>query len=235
MRPTLAVFDFDGTLTSFDSSLPFIVFARGSARVARSLMIRAPFFAADLAVAAVREAKTDQRVSVRGRWGQAAHERLIRADFRGMSRADFRELGRRFAEEALDPMIAPGALEQVAWHRSRGHECVLVTESIDCYTEPWGHCVGFRKVVATRIAFDSQGRVAGTFDGGPCWGHAKPVRLREVAGPLEDYNLVVYGNEPDDHALLSVADHPVPVRAGESWAEIGARAKAALGAAERSR
>lgn len=228
MRPTLAVFDFDGTLTTSDSSLPFMVFARGAARVARSIMTRLPFLAADLAAATVHEARTSERVSVAGRWGQTVHERLFRANFRGMSRADFRELGRRFADEALDRMIAPGALDHVAWHRSRGHECVLVTGSLDCYTEPWGHRLGFRKVVATRVAFDSRGRVSGSFEGASCWGHAKPVRLREVAGPLEGYGLVVYGNEPADHALLSLADHPFPVREGQSWAEIGARAKAAL-------
>jgi phosphoserine phosphatase len=105
---------------------------------------------------------------------------------------------------------------------------VLITGSLDCYTEPWGRAAGFRKVIATKLTFDGADRVQGRFDGGSCWGHAKITRLIEVVGPLEDYSIVMYGNEPADGPLLRLADHPIPVRAGDSWTGIGARARTAL-------
>jgi phosphatidylglycerophosphatase C len=229
LRPTLAVFDFDGTLTTYDSSLPFIDFARGRARLVRSLALNLPGLAFDVVAAAAGEARAgDRRISVRGRWGQRAHERLLRATFQGMPRGEFLAIGRRFAEEGIEKMLAPGALDQVAWHRGRGHECVLITGSLECYMEPWGRAAGFRKVIATRLTYDDAERVEGKFDGGSCWGHAKIVRLIEAVGPLEDYTLVMYGNEPADGPLLRLADHPIPVREGEAWTEIGARARTEL-------
>ena len=209
-RPTLAVFDLDGTLTTRDTSLPFIVFARGRSRLVGSMAAALPFLVLDLSVALKREAgAAGHRLGrVRGRWEVEVHQRLLRAMFEGMEQEAFSELRRRFAAEAMDAMVAPAGLEQVAWHRARGHECILVTASLDCYVEPWGRRVGFDKVLGSRMAFDGLARVRGGFKGEPCWGEAKLRRLRDEVGPLEDYTVVVYGNEPGDLALLARADVP---------------------------
>lgn len=224
-RPTLAVFDFDGTLTTVDSSVPFIEFVRGRARVRRSLALGAPGFAMDLVAALVGELRAGpDRVSVHARFGQHAHERLLLGHFGGIDPTALADAGRRFAaDDALRSIVAPGALEQVAWHRERGHACVLVTASIEAYTVPWGKAEGFAAVIASRLARD------GSFAGGPCWGAAKVPRLIHAVGPLQDHRVVVYGNHPDDRALLAVADLPVTVRAGGDWHAIGERVRAALG------
>jgi phosphatidylglycerophosphatase C len=231
-RPVLAVFDFDGTLTTRDSSLPFLAFAAGRARLAASLVLRGPLLLADLTLAVGRSrASADGWSLLRERWELAVHGRLLGALFRGRTEADLRELGRRFAAEALDAMVAPAALAQVAWHRSRGHRCVLVTGSLDTYMEPWGLRAGFERVLASRVAHDLERVVVGGFEGEPCWGDAKLARLREAVGPLEDYTVVVYGNEPADRQLLDAADLPVPVRPGDSWTRLAASVRQALHAA----
>jgi phosphatidylglycerophosphatase C len=229
-RPTLAVFDLDGTLTTRDTSLPFISFARGRSRLVRSMAAVLPFLVMDLSVAFKRE------IGVAGHrlgrvWGRREvefHQRLLRAMFQGMEEEEFLALGRRFAAEAMDAMVSPGGLEQVAWHRARGHECILVTASIDCYVEPWGRRVGFDKVLGSRMAVDALARVQGGFEGEPCWGEAKFRRLRDAVGPLAGYTVVVYGNEPGDLALLARADHAVRVRAGDSWPRLSAEVRSAL-------
>ena len=229
-RPTLAVFDLDGTLTTHDTSLPFIVFARGRSRLVGSMAAVLPFLVMDLSVALKREAGAagHRLARVRGRWEVEVHQRLLRAMFQGMGREKFFELGRHFAAEVMDTMVSPAGLEQVAWHRARGHECILVTASIDCYAEPWGRRVGFDRVLGSRMAIDGSARVRGSFEGEPCWGEAKLRRLRDEVGPLEAYTVVVYGNEPGDLALLARADHAVRVRAGESWPRLSAEVRRAL-------
>ena len=229
-RPTLAVFDLDGTLTTRDTSLPFIAFARGRSRLIRSMAAVLPFLPLDLLVACRREAGAGRRRlgRVRGRWELEAHQRLLRAMFQGMGREEFLELGRHFAAEVMDEMVSPAGLEQVAWHRARGHECILVTASIDCYVEPWGRRVGFDKVLGSRMAIDGLARVRGDLEGEPCWGEAKLLRLSDEVGPLERYTVVVYGNEPSDMALLERADHAVRVRAGASWPRLSAEVRRAL-------
>ena len=228
-RPVLAVFDFDRTLTARDTSLAFLAFAAGRARLALSLVLGGPLFLVDL-TAALAQTRSTMSGSLRDRWELEVHDRLLRALFRGRSAAEVDELGRRFASEALDTMVTPEALAQVAWHRARGDRCVLVTGSLDTYMEPWGQRAGFERVLASRLARDGA-RAIGGFDGEPCWGEAKLVRLREAIGALERYTVVVYGNEPGDRALLAAADHAVRVRPGDSWTTLSAGVREALHAA----
>jgi HAD superfamily hydrolase (TIGR01490 family) len=229
-RPVLAVFDFDGTLTTRDTSLPFLRFAVGRARLTASLALCSPLLLAELlTLGRGRHGARDWWPSLRDRWELAVHDRLLRALFRGRRAAELEALGRRFAE-ALDGMVVPDALAQLAWHRARGDRCVLVTGSLETYMEPWGRRVGFDRVLGSRLARDGA-RVAGGFDGEPCWGDAKLARLREAVGALDGYTVVVYGNEPGDRALLDAADHPVRVRPGDSWARLAAGVREALHAA----
>jgi phosphatidylglycerophosphatase C len=231
-RPVLAVFDFDRTLTTRDTSLSFLAFAAGRARLAVSLLLGGPRFLADLTVAAARGRSTAPGwPSLRDRWELGVHDRLLRALFRGRSAADLDALGRRFATEVLGAMVAPEALAQVAWHRARGDRCVLVTGSLETYMEPWGKGAGFERVLASRLARDGARTIAGGFDGEPCWGDVKLARLREAVGSLDGYTLIVYGNEPGDRALLDAADHAVRVRPGDSWARLAAGVREALHAA----
>ena len=223
------MFDFDGTLTARDTSLPFLAFAAGRARLTASLVLGMPFFVADLTVALGQAALRRGGDAVRGPWELAVHGRLLRALLDGKAREDISELGRRFAE-GLDAMITPLALEQLAWHRLHGHECVLVTASLDSYADPWGRRVGFHHVLASRLAHGGDGSdtVHGGFDGEPCRGEAKVHQLREAVGPLDRYTVVVYGNELADRALLDAADHPVRVRDRASWARLSAEVRATL-------
>ena len=229
-RPTLAVFDLDLTLTTRDTSLPFIAFARGRSRLIGLMAAVLPFLPLDLLVAFKHEAGVGGRRLgfVRGRWEVEVHQRLLRAMFRGMEREVFLELGRRFAAEVMGEMVSPAGLDQVAWHQARGHMCVLVTASIDCYAESWGRRIGFDKVLGSRMAIDGSARVRGDLEGEPCWGEAKLSRLRDDVGPLEGYTVVVYGNEPSDLALLARADHAVRVHAGASWPRQAAEVRQAL-------
>jgi HAD superfamily hydrolase (TIGR01490 family) len=194
------------------------------------MVVVLPFLVMDFLVAFKREVGVGgHRLGrVWGRWGVEVHQRLLRAMFQGMEEEEFVGLGRRFADEVMDTMVSPGGLEQLAWHRAKGHECILVTASIDCYVEPWGRRVGFDKVLGSRMAVDGQARVKGGLEGEPCWGEAKLIRLRDEVGPLEGYTVVVYGNEPGDLALLSGADHAVLVRAGDSWPRMSAEVRSAL-------
>ena len=115
-RPTLAVFDLDGTLTTRDTSLPFILFAVGRSRLVGSMVAALPFLLVDMMVTLKREVRAEDhhKGSVRGRWEVEVHQRLLRATFKGMEREAFLELGRRFASEAMDAMVSPGRLSEGA-------------------------------------------------------------------------------------------------------------------------
>jgi hypothetical protein len=106
------VFDFDRTLTTRDTSLSFLAFAAGRARLAASLVLGGPLFLMDL-TAALARGSGPVAGSFRDRFELGVHDRLLRArSFRGRSAAELDELGRRFAAEALDTMVEPDALAQ---------------------------------------------------------------------------------------------------------------------------
>jgi len=230
-RPPLVVFDFDGTLTTRDTSLSFLSFVAGRGHVERALASRAPLFLFD----SIRARRLENGApdssplgSFRGRWGTLVHGRLIHALLGGRERTELEELGRRFAHELMQTDISREGLAQLSWHRSRGHECVLVTASLAVYMEPWGALAGFHHVLATRLAFDEHGRGTGDFDGEPCWGEAKLRRLRAAVGPLEGRTLVAYGDGPGDRALLARADHAMLVDGKASWHDAGAEVRRRL-------
>ncbi len=222
-RPTLAVFDLDGTLTTRDTSLPFLAFAAGRIRLAMAMVARAPAFVDDLRRAVRLERSTVAPVSgsLLGRWGTLAHRRLIQALLRGRTRAELEEAGRRFASAPLGRFVSGAGLDRLRWHRDRGHRCVLVTASLRLYAEPWGRAAGFDRVLATRLGFDADERATGDFEGEPCWGDAKLRRLIDAEGPLDGRTLVVYGDSSGDRALLERADHPVALSGLAPWARVG--------------
>ncbi len=229
-RKTLAVFDFDGTLTVRDTSLSFLAFVAGRTRVFTALALRGPLYWLDMAhaVGMERKGRPGALGSVWGRWGTLVHRRMIRALLRGRDRTELEVLGRGFAAELTQTDVSREGLAQVAWHRAQGHECVLVTASLAAYMEPWAASAGFDRVLATRLAFDQRGRATGEFEGEPCWGTAKLRRLRAAVGPLDGRTIVAYGDGPGDRALLERADHAVVVRGPQSWGRLGAEVRRAL-------
>jgi phosphatidylglycerophosphatase C len=214
-KTVLAVFDFDGTLTAGDTSLPFVLYALGSAGGWRTLLPLAPLFGLDF-VTAVWEEKAPGRGDVlggvRGRWEAKVHQRLLRRCFSGMAGDRLRELGEGFARQEVERFVRPAGLARLRWHREQGHCCVLISASIDLYLEPWGRRVGFDHVLGTSLEFDETGAFTGRFATESCWGRAKVRRLSSHFGSLGDYTLYAYGDSAGDRALLTIADHGFLVR-----------------------
>lgn len=216
-KTVLAVFDFDGTLTAGDTSLPFVLYAMGPARGWRTLLPLAPLLGIDLLTAAWREKVAapghgEALGSVRGRWEGQVHERLLRRCFSGMAVDRLRELAEAFARHELERFLRPAGLDRLRWHRHQGHSCVLMSASIDLYLEPWGKEVGFDHVLGTSLEFDQTGAFTGRFATEPCWGRAKVRRLSSQFGALRDYTLYVYGDSAGDRDLLAIADRGFLVR-----------------------
>jgi HAD superfamily hydrolase (TIGR01490 family) len=190
-RPVLAVFDLDGTLTRGDTLLPFLRFATGVRGLLAGLVRSLPW----LAGFALRLVSRDR-----------AKEALLRAQLRGVPRAELERRAEAFARERLPEMVRPEALEKLAWHRSRGHWCVLLSASPALYVDPWARAAGFDEVLATRLRYDDAGRVAG-LDGENCRGEEKVRRLEARYGAqygnLAGLEMIGYGDSPADRAFLA--------------------------------
>lgn len=207
-RPVLAVFDLDGTLTRGDTLFAFLRFVCGAPRFLLRLPLAVPALAAG-ALGLITRARVKEAV--------------LTVFLRGLPRFDLALRGNAFAREVMPRLLRPQAVEKLAWHRSCGHVCVLLSASPDVYVEPFGHAAGFDDVLATRLHYDAAGSATGRIAGANCRGEAKVRRLEERFGPLEALSIHGYGDSPADRHFLRCCTeaHYRPFRGGEPRARLG--------------
>jgi phosphatidylglycerophosphatase C len=185
----LVAFDFDGTITVEDSFTAFLKWRAGPLRYVLGLLKLMP---ALLAYLVHRD---------RGRIkAQAVGEFLT-----GLSREDLEAEAATFAELCAPRLFRPDAL--AAWRRWRaeGATLVIVSASPDVVVAPFAEKLGADRLIATEIAYDAQGRVAGAFASPNCRGPEKIVRLKAAFGP--DLKLkAAYGDTSGDREMLAMAE-----------------------------
>lgn len=191
-KPIVAVFDFDGTLTYWDTLLFFVVHAFGIVKTAAGLLTLAPAFIQYVCGCLSR---------------QQMKEKVIAKFFKGMPLADVQKLGKAFAEGPLNRHLRQQSLYRIQWHINQGHRCILVSASLNVYLHPWALSAGFQDAVTSMLAVDNHNCITGRLEGKNCWGEEKARRLNALLGPRENYILYVYGDSRGDRELLSMADY----------------------------
>jgi phosphatidylglycerophosphatase C len=185
----LALFDFDGTITTKGTYPGFIRFAVRARRKAAGAIVLSPLIAG-YRLGLVSDLVMRKVMSRLGFWRDDL-ERL-------------RRLGERYAQEVLPDLIRPIAIERIAWHQARGDRVVVVSASLDVYLEPWCRSVGV-DVICTRLEA-TDNRCTGRYVSGDCCGEEKPRRVRERY-PLSEYGTVyAYGDTEEDRPMLAIAE-----------------------------
>ena len=182
-------FDFDGTLTTTDSFTAFLRWRAGAARYALGLARLAP---AGLRYLIDRD---------RGRIKAAATREFLL----GLPRDTLEAEARRFADDQAASLFRPDAL--AAWRRWRaeGARLVIVSASPGVVVGPFAEKLGADRLIATELAYDSKGCVAGTFATANCRGAEKIARLKAAFGP--DVALkAAYGDTSGDREMLEMAE-----------------------------
>ena len=186
----IAAFDFDVTITTKDTFVPYLVRAFGLYRVGKAFL--------DLAPEAVKVASglSDRDIY---------KERLVRSLFMGQRVESHHNLGVAHAASILN-LVRPSARKRIEWHRERGDRLVMVSASLDVYLEPVAKELGFDDLLCTRLSSNKL-----VFDGGlvgkNCRGPEKVRRLCELAGDLSSNILYGYGDSVGDRELLAAANH----------------------------
>jgi HAD superfamily hydrolase (TIGR01490 family) len=185
----LAVFDFDGTITTKGTYPGFLSFAvRPRRKVVGSLLLL------PLIVGYRCRLVSDRSI----------RKALSRVGFWGEEPERVRRLGERYAANVLPHVLRPVALDRIAWHKARGDRVVVVSASLDVYLEPWCRAVEV-DVICTQLE-TKNGRLTGRYLGGDCCGDEKVRRLRERYAIAEYETLHAYGDTEEDRELLEMAD-----------------------------
>jgi phosphatidylglycerophosphatase C len=200
--PTVAAFDFDGTLTRGGSVLPFLLSVRGVWPVALAMLRGAPGL--------VRAALFG------GSAADDAKEALLGRLLSGLPADEVDRAGTRFAEGHLARRLRPEVEARLEWHRAQGHKIVLVSASLESYVQPAGALLHADGVLATRMAVGGGGLLTGRYEGKNCRGSEKYARLagwmraNGMAGNGADRPVIwAYGNSRGDIRMLRAADHGI--------------------------
>jgi phosphatidylglycerophosphatase C len=199
---TVAAFDFDGTLTSGGSVLPFLVSLRGMWPVVRAVAALSP--------------KLLRSALVGGTAADEAKEQLFIRLLGGLPIQLVNDRSVIFAERHLARHLREDARRRLQWHQKQGHHVVIVSASPENYVRHAGEILGVDGVLATRLAVGGGGLLTGGYEGKNCRGAEKYARLVVhlrahglLGGGDDQPELWAYGNSRGDLRMLRAADHGV--------------------------
>ncbi len=185
------VFDFDGTLTTRDTLIDFIRFARGTSWLVRCLLLLLPRIVF-MKLGIVDNGQTKQR--------------LFAMCFKDMPTADFDELCHRFAAESqnLKRQATWSVMERAM---ANGTPVFVVSASVDNWVSPFFS--GSVTVIGTKVE-SANGRLTGRFLTPNCYGAEKVRRLKETLPCLvsdrSHYYVIAYGDSRGDKEMFAYAD-----------------------------
>ena len=186
----IALFDFDGTITDREMFVAFLEHA-----VSRKRLVFAKAALAPLIIGyklGIVSANTIRAAAVR-------------VGLVGAPISHVEQQAASFGASILPPVIRPIAIERIRWHQARGDKVVVVTGALELALKPWCDAIGIELVGS--VLECRQGRLTGRYSLPQCLRQHKVSRVRSQYD-LGVYDSVhVYGDTPDDLAMLSLADH----------------------------
>lgn len=188
---TVAFFDFDGTLTTGDTLMPFLKFVVGAPSYYAKLGLVSPVLIAYLA----KLIRND-----------IAKRIVLKQYLAGYHIEELYELGECFSEEVIPTMLRPEGMERLRWHQNCGHECVLMSASLDVYLSCFASENNFNKLICSSLKINSEGKVDGSLEGDNCSGDIKVEFLKEYLRKRGGGYSYAYGNSLEDLGHLTIVD-----------------------------
>ena len=185
-------FDFDGTLTTHDTLLAFIRYAKGTKAFVGGFLRHAHLLVL-------------MKLRLYPNW--KAKQRIFSYYFRGMTEEAFDALCRSFAADSRHLLRLKG-VETMRQAAAEGAEIVVISASIDNWVRPFfegDDRLPPVTVIGTQIEV-RDGRLTGRFLTRNCYGQEKVERLLALYPHRETYHLTAYGDSRGDRELLAFAD-----------------------------
>lgn len=190
-------FDFDGTLTSRDTLLEFIRYAKGLKAFLMCFLRFSPWLVM-------------MKAGLYPNW--KAKQRVFAHCFKGMAETDFNALCARFARDKAG-LLRPKGIQRVREVLASGGKVVVISASVNNWVEPFFTGMDGVFVVGTMISVRN-GVLTGRFATRNCYGPEKVNRLLQLYPERAEYRLTAYGDSRGDTELLDFADesHYKPFR-----------------------
>ena len=193
MKKKIYCFDFDGTLTTSDTLLEFIKYAKGRSRFLMVFLMYSPLLVL-------------MKLHLYPNW--KAKQRIFAHLFAGMRIEKFDALCRGFAEENQH-LLRPKGITLMHEALVAGAQVFIVSASIDNWVRPFFDIRNLKgvQVLGTQIEVED-GKLTGRFKSNNCYGKEKVHRIAEALKSFErsEYEIEAFGDSRGDKEMLAFAD-----------------------------
>lgn len=184
----LALFDFDGTITTQDTFLAFIKFSRGHFWFYLGMILLSPmliFYKIGLLSNSI------------------AKQMVLSFFFYKIKETKMNKWGVQFCEKILPKLLKKSALDRIKWHQENGHRVILVSASISYWVKPWCNAIGI-ELISSELEI-KKGKITGKLSMPNCYGFEKVNRIKQYLN-LEEYHYIyAYGDTSGDFKMLELA------------------------------
>lgn len=191
-RKKIALFDFDGTLTTKDTFIEFAMYAVGKRR---------------FMTAVARNAATLAAWKLCMLPNYKAKQKLFSTLYKGMTADEFNRKCEEFASK-IDSMLHPEGYSELKRHIKDRTPVYIVSASMENWIRPWARKEGVTDVVATIPETDASDRLTGRFLTKNCYGKEKLTRIRTACPEIDTLDVWAYGDSKGDDEILKFATHP---------------------------
>jgi phosphatidylglycerophosphatase C len=188
VKPVLALFDFDGTITRKDTFLAFLHFYRGRRRCWIGLMRLSPWL-------------VPYKLKLLANW--RAKNAALTFFFGGEPVADFQARCDEFAHTVVPLLVRSGVVETIRRYQEQGARVVVVSAAPENWLQPWCAAMGVEYIGTCLEVKD--GKLTGRIAGKNCHGPEKVRRLLEHYDVAAYAEIHAYGDSRGDAELLALA------------------------------
>jgi HAD superfamily hydrolase (TIGR01490 family) len=187
----LALFDFDGTITTRDSYQELLRYIVGDWR----------FFTG---VAGLSPVLLSYKCGLTPNY--IAKRKVTRWFLKGMTAERFELKAQEFVIKKLKPIVKASAIQKLEWHKEKGHRVILVSASFEDYLKYWVKLYNI-EVIGTKLEWRNN-QITGNFATPNCYGPEKVKRIKQLLDPNDYEEIFAYGDSRGDREMLALADHP---------------------------
>ncbi|WP_289116988.1 HAD family hydrolase [uncultured Idiomarina sp.] len=184
----LALFDFDGTITTRDTYTKFVFSSTKLARLVIGVCLLSP--AITLHKAGLLSAPKIRPL-------------ISRVAFMGVPEKQLDASAERFVSEYLPSVIRSDMLQKIAKHKENGDHVVIVSASISPYLKIW--CKRNEVDLICSELEVRNGRFTGAYLSGDCSNERKVERIKERIDLSLYSEIFAYGDSEEDYPMLNLA------------------------------
>ncbi len=188
MKKGLALFDFDGTITSKDSFIEFIKFNKGWFRYIAGMVIHLPIL-----ILYKLKLFSNQR----------AKEIIITHFFSHTKVEEFSAVCNAFSNYVIPKIVRPKAIQEISKLKELGFRIIIVSASPLNWIKQWADENNIELIASCLET--NEGKITGRLTGKNCHGIEKVRRIKESIDLNEYREVYAYGDTSGDLHMLELA------------------------------